>query len=163
MYSYVCNNEETLSVGWDTTLMMKATASSETSVHITHTTRCLTAHSSQWQPQILHVLPRRRKKRRMQEPFLTHSVGTSVEPAPIWTQWRSTSEDRSPADQPENFSYWFTAPFVTFLFNKVGSSCNLRLIFINGLEHESLAYRTFRKPFWSMERGYTDCDAAILS
>ena len=31
------------------------------------------------------------------------------------------------------FSDWFTVPFFTFHFNNVGSTCNLRLIFINGL------------------------------
>ena len=43
------------------------------------------------------------------------------------------SQIRSLVDQREKSSAWFSVPFITFHFNNAGSTCNLRLIFINGL------------------------------
>lgn len=126
-----------LSAGCHTTLVTKTTVSSETSVHITHTTRRHIPHPSQCEPHILHVMPRRRRKpeaRTVPDPLHRKLSGSR---ACLDTVTNNTntfmSQSRSPADQSEKFSDLFTVPFFTLHFNKVGSTCNLRLIFINGL------------------------------
>ena len=117
---------------------MKTTDFSKTSVHITQITRRHIPHPSQLEPHILYELPRRRRNpeaRTVPDP-LHRNLSSSSAGLDTLTDKTKTfmSQSRSPADQRENFSDWFTVPFFfTLHFNKVGSTCNLRLIFINGL------------------------------
>lgn len=124
-------------MGCDTTLVIKTTDSSKTSVHITQTTRHRIPHPSQWEPLFLHGLSRRGwnpEARTVPDPLHRKLSGSKAGLDTITNKTNIfMSQNRSPADQRENFSYWFAISFFTFHFNKVGSTCNLRLIFINGL------------------------------